>query len=207
MPISTHLPQTTIDETFGDEKDTLVLAKELRKKSVKIYELEEKCEQKDAVIYDLEMEKSKMKMTFDKLRIEMYELKEKERQLKMKIFSSLPQQKHLRDSAIQTVDFFDIDSSFFQAGQRSTVRELVFSDSTMNLNRSAAANLTADLTHFSDVNNASSDNLIPDLSLCELDATRTIPEVSEEITEDVAQKKIKKKKLGRFLKLMPCVSK
>lgn len=65
MPISPQLP---MDETFNETSEMGDLIKELRKKAVKIYELEEECEEKDSRIYSLEYERSKMKMTFDKVR-------------------------------------------------------------------------------------------------------------------------------------------
>lgn len=195
MPLSIHPP---IDDSFSLEKDANVLIKELRKKSVKLYELEEKCEERDSRIYALEYERSKMKMTFDDLRIELHDLKVMEKSYKQLIATS--PQTLLKNAAVQTEE----------SGERKAVihelkgdprllphhiaRELTFGNDTAShsLNRS----------DFSELNNASSDNLLPEQSMEEIDISRTGEEA--ESSETVNKKP---KKLRQFFKMMSCVSK
>lgn len=211
MPISTQPP---IDDTFSQEKDATVLIKELRKKSVKIYELEEKCDEKDSRIYALEYERSKMKMTFDKLRIDMHDLKEKERDYKMLLAVSPPRHS-LKCSATQTVETgkqkvivyaykndprCDPSQGSSSNADDHATRELNFSSNT-----TALINQSLNQTQFYELNNVSSDNLIPlpEISMEEINITRVVDQEFEE--NEVEQKK--KKKFRRFFKLMSCVSK
>lgn len=195
MPLSTQPP---IDDAFSQEKDVAVLIKELRKKSVKIYELEEKCDERDSRIYALEYERSKMKMTFDKLRIDMHDLKEKERDYKILLAGS-PPLKSLRNNASQTEA--TEQESIVHAHNNHAIRELNFSSNTTPL-----VNQSLNQTQFYDLNNASSDNLIPlpELSLDEINITKV---VDQELEEETDEEQKKKKKFRRFLKLMSCVSK
>jgi hypothetical protein len=195
MPIST---QPILDETYSDVKDPNVLIRELRKKSVQIYELQERNEEKDSRIYSLEYERSKMRMTFDKLRVEMHDLKEKERDYKQMLSVSSPL-KMLKNASSQTDQQIVINTTYNNDQNSSHVRELTFTDTTAFLNQ----------THFSELNNASSDNLIPDVMLDDINnATRTVeaPMEAENEPEEEEERK-KKKKFQRFLKLMSCVSK
>ena len=179
MPISS---QPSLDETFSDDPNALI--REVRKKSIQIYELQEKSEEKDSRIYALEYEKSKMKMTFDKLRVDIHELKEKEKQYKRTLAAS-PQMRILKNAITQTENDQNV----------SHIRELTFSnDTTVFLNQ----------THFSELNNASSDNLIPEVILDDITKT-DLPE-EEEIADEPQEEK-KKKKFRRFFKLISCVSK
>lgn len=204
MPLTIQLPG--LDDTFSQERDCAVLIKELRKKSVKIYELEERCEEKDSRIYSLELEKSKMKMTFDKIRVEMHDLKIKETDYKQKLAVS-PPQRMLRNIAVQTEDSQKIHLYAYKNDLSSnpipSVRELTFNtDSHSYINRSL------NQTHFSDLNNDSSDNLIPtsEISLENINLTTTTTGQVIEPEEDEPEPK-KTKKFRRLLKLMPCVSK
>lgn len=202
MPISTQLP---IDDAFSKEKDATVLIKELRKKSVKIYELEEKNDEKDSRIYALEYERSKMNMTFDKLRIDMHDLKEKERHYKQLLAIS-PPRKSLRNTASQT-DEMEKQKVIVYAYKNDprihsnhAIRELNFSSNT-----TAVTNQSLNQTQFYDLNNASSDNLIPlpEISMEEINITR----VADQELEETEEEEKKKKKFRRFLKLISCVSK
>ena len=202
MPLTIQPP---LDDTFSQEKDCAVLIKELRKKSVKIYELEEKCDEKDSRIYSLELDKSKMKMTFDKLRVEMYDLKTRERDYKQRLAMS-PPRRLLRNAASQTNESEKIVVYVCKNDPRSSqntgIRELTF-----NTNPSTYVNQSLNQTHFSDLNNASSDNLIPssEMSLEDVSIIRTADQLP--MPEEAEQERKKPKKLRRFFKLMPCVSK
>ncbi|KAG5677750.1 hypothetical protein PVAND_007481 [Polypedilum vanderplanki] len=213
MPVC---PQTmTIDEKSSDEEyDSNNLKRELRKKSIKIYELEEKCDMKDNQIYALECERSKMKMTFDKLRIEMQELKEIEKQYKQ-LKSLTSPNKTLKNAQIQTEDsgFIDESSKF-----HLTTTTTYINSHQKNVNRlltGAAAirqlafdntDTTMSHSHFSEINNLSSDNLIPesDPFMEEID----LPNMGkkDQDTNSVQKKKTKKIKLKRFFKFVPCIS-
>lgn len=201
MPLSTQPP---IDETFSCEKDPQVLIKELRKKSIKIYELEEKCEEKDERIYGLELERSRTKLTFDKLRIEMHDLKEKLHKKQ----PTISPQRHVKDSAVQTERaeeegqeeleatnciFKNVSHYYYPVN-----RELTFSDTTALITHSPFNH-----SRFSDANNASSDNLIPDMSMDDIKVTRT----AEQPLATESDERKKSKKLQRFIKLISCVSK
>lgn len=198
MPLSMEPP---IDDTFSEEKDASVLIKELRKKSVKIYELEEKCEAKDLQIYALEFEKSKMKMTFDKLRHEMHDLKLVEKDYHQML--AVSPKKELKSVSIQTEDMNKKFAPCINNDEDSTtpmhpiIRELTYSNNVSN---------SLDQTHFSDLNNASSDQLIPysDISLEDISAAQT-NEQTDETTEEEERKKTKK--FRKFLKMMSCVKK
>jgi hypothetical protein len=203
MPITT---QTPVDDTFSQEKDVSVLIKELRKKSIKIYELEEKCDDKDSKIYSLEYERSKMKLTFDKLRVEMHELKEKEKDYKHLL--SVSPNKPKQDASIQTEEFdnpkivvYDCNSRLLR--QHPAIRELTYSDS-------ALINLSLNQTHFSELNDASSDNLLPqrEASFEEINFSRNEEtEEEEEEGENSSKHSRKPRKFRRFLKMISCVSK
>lgn len=196
MPLSTQPP---LDDTYSEVKDPSVLIRELRKKSIQIYELQEKNDEKDSRIYALEYERSKMRMTFDKLRVEMYDLKEKERDYKQMLAIS-PPMKMLKNTSSQTNPTDDQKIVYISNDQNvSHVRELTFSnDTTAFLNQ----------THFSELNNASSDNLIPEVMLEDIsNETRTVEAPTEANEPSDNEERQKKKKFHRFLKLMSCASK
>lgn len=206
MPLTIQPP---MDDTFSQEKDCVVLIKELRKKSVKIYELEEKCDEKDSRIYSLELDKSKMKMTFDQLRVEMHDLKVKERDYKQMLAVSPPHYM-LRNVAVQTEDSGNRKILVYACNNDPcTHPNAGIQGLTFNADCPGYINQSFNVTHFSDLNNASSDNLIPSseisLELEDINITRTVDEVPEAEESQEGQKK--KKKFRRFFKLMPCVSK
>lgn len=198
MPLSTYPP---IDDTFNAEKDASVLIKELRRKSVRIYELEEKCEERDSRIYALEYERSKMKMTFDDLRIELHDLKVMEKSYNQLIEKSSP--KLLKNASVQTEDYIERTAtvSGCKADPRllptHIARELTYGNDN-------AGNFSLNQSDFSELNNASSDNLIAEMSLEEIDITRTVEGCEHENT---SRENKKPKKLRRFLKMISCVSK
>lgn len=202
MPLSMQPP---IDDTFNQEKDAAVLVKELRKKSVKIYELEEKCEEKDSQIYALEYEKSKMKMTFDRLRHEMYDLKEIEKEYNQLLASS--PKKEMKNVSTQADEhrkfivysYNNLNNSDCTAPMHPIIRELTYGN---NINESF------DQTQFSDMNNASSDQLIPysDISLEDI-TTAPMETVELTIEERTEEERKKTKKFRKFLKMMSCVAK
>jgi hypothetical protein len=198
MPIA--LSQPPIDDTFSEEKDVSVLIKELRKKSVKIYELEEKFEEASSRIYAMEYDRSKMKMTFDKLRNEMHDLKEIEREYQQ-LMASSPPIKNFKHVSVQTdeIDFFKYIAASTRNFQHPVIRELTFNTENSMLNQ----------THFSDLNNVSSDNLIPapEISLEDVNSTRTIEQPLTADDDDDENPKKKKKKFRSFMKLISCVSK
>lgn len=189
-----------LDDSFNNEKDANVLIKELRKKSVTIYELQEKIEERDSRIYALEYERSKMKMTFDNLRIELHDLKVMEKSYNQLITKS--PEKFLKNASAQTEEYGNRVAAVYElkADTRHlpshVSRELTYSKASFSLDQS----------DFSELNNASSDNLIPDVSLSmeEIDITRTIDNC--DIEKRPGDNK-KPKKLRRFLKMMSCVSK
>lgn len=204
MPLTIQPP---LDDTFSQEKDCGILIKELRKKSVKIYELEEKCDEKDSRIYSLEMDKSKMKMTFDKLRYEMHDLKKKERDYQH--LMGFAPQRSLRNAAAQT-DFGSKSTTIYayendpRLNLNSDIRELIF-----NTESKTCVNQSLNQTHFSDLNNASSDNLIPstDMSMEEIRIVNANDQAEVPETDLKQEQRKKPKKLGRFFKLVPCISK
>jgi hypothetical protein len=212
MPVCPQTPM--IDEKSSDEEfESKDLKRELRKKSIKIYELEEKCDMKDNQIYQLECERSKMKMTFDKLRTEMQELKEIENQYKQLKHLTSPNKTLLKNAQMQTEDSgFDESSKLHltTTGLRhnlnknanrllssGAIRQLAFDNST-NMNQS----------HFAETNNTSSDNLIPtqDPFLEEIDLTPTAQNAEAAAAADtISVKKTKKPKFRRFFRLVPCI--
>lgn len=204
MPLTVQPP---LDDTYSQEKDCVVLVKELRKKSIKIYELEEKCDEKDTRIYALELEKSKMRMTFDKLRVEMYDLKEKERDYKQMLAVS-PPNRMLRNVGVQTDEDGKIIVYTYHSDPRARVSTGI-PEITFNANLSPYANQSFNQTEFSDFNNASSDNLIPvsEISLEDINLTRTVEQAPDAGREEEEGERKKTKKFRRFFKLMPCVSK
>lgn len=201
MPLSTQL--SPIDDAFSHEKDANVLIRELRKKSVRIYELDEKIEEKDSRIYKLEYERSKMKMTFDKLRNELHDLKEVEKDYKLMMAIS-PPKTTLASKAVQTDDAspltkvlvysYNNDTSLLQ---NRVIRELTFGS------EADAGSQSLNQTHFSELNNASSDNLVPfsEISMENVSNSRAV----EEEETDTGFKK--PKKFRKFLKSLSCVSK
>lgn len=197
MPISPH---QAADDSFSDEVDASVLIKELRKKSVKIYDLEEKLEEKDSRIYSMEYERSRMKMTFDKLRIELHNLKEQEREYQQMLVLTSPK-RSVKNELTQTDDIDILQQN--ERMSRHVNRELTFTGDL-----TAIVNQSLNQTQFSEVNNTSSDNLIPLPEMSTTDDIDNITRVLERASSDgdMEQKKSKKKLRG-FLKLMSCVSK
>lgn len=191
MPVST---QPLLDETYSEVKDPSIFTQELRKKAIQIYELQEQNEEKDARIYALEYEKSKMRMTFDKVRVEMHELKEKERHYGQLTTSP---SKILKNASSQTDDLkLTTFSQSYQQNARN-ISDLTLGNETTTF---------LDHTHFSELNNASSDNLIPEVVLENVNNI-TITVDQQLTSEDRDEERKKKKKFQRFLKLMSCVSK
>lgn len=213
-PISRHKSmlislQGSNDETLnydGAEKNELI--QELRQKSSRIIELvgkcdekdqkmmtlEERCDEKDSRIYALEFDRSKMRLTFDKLRQELQELKEKEQHYKMQLAMTSPPSRNLRNVATQTHDELKVINI------NPIVRELTF---TTDVNGSL------DQTHFSELNNASSDSLIPTPEVQLMDEIQLIDESKPNevnIDEEVAKRNKKKTKKRGFFKLFSCVS-
>lgn len=184
MPVSTQQP---VDEIFNDDNDIGILIKELRIKSIKIYELEEKCDEKDSRIYSLELDKSKMKLIFDKLRYEMHDLKENESRYH-ELLASSPSQRKVRHASIQTDE-----ANFSISSNHETIV-------------TAVVNKTLDQSGFSGVNNISSDNLIPEASMEEINLTRTVEQPFD--FDDKSNEQTKKpKKFRKLLKMISCVSK
>lgn len=178
-----------------------MLIKELRKKSIRIYDLEEKLEEKDSRIYSMEYERSRMKMTFDKLRIELHNLKEQEREYQQMLVLTSPK-RSFKNELTQTDDI-DILQQNGQRMSRHVNRELTYTGDL-----TAIVNQSLNQTQFSEVNNVSSDNLIPLPEMSTTDDIDNITRILERASSDgdLEQKKSKKKFRG-FLKLMSCVSK
>lgn len=194
--------QQTHDESFYEDANRDILIQELREKSKLIMELkekedekvkkllalEEKCDEKDSRIYALEFDRSKMRITFDKLRTELQELKDAKDQYKLQLAMSSPPSRNLRNASSQTLDEAKI------VRLNPIVRELTFT---------TEVNGSLDQTHFSDLNNISSDNLIPSADIeIPLD---DIEEVIQEVAEEEEAKK-KERKFRGFFKIISCVS-
>lgn len=229
MPVCT-VQTTTIDVTKQNGSNTKNvpseqdLRREIRKKCIKIYELEEICETKDAKILELQFEKAKMKMQFDEFRYEIEKLKEIEAKYKqMKVFTP---DRALKSVLIQTeIDQHPSLSSLVA----DTSRQLLLGDSSERpiykannyVYEPVVRHLTFNegSTYFSAINNTSLDNLIP------LESDITVEGMDEEtrngdnnsfneiaVTPDSPdnetdkKKKVIKKKKFRFLKLMQCIS-
>lgn len=194
MPLS---PQPPFDDIFAHEKDPNVLIKELRRRTARMFDLEEKNDFKDDTIYALEIERSKMKMTFDSLRSELHELKNKEKEFKLLLASSPPHRKVVRNVLTQT------DDSLLQYPQNLTCDLNDISEGSLrNIN----------MSHPLDVINTSSEPLLPlpDISLEDLNSTHhseAAIDITIEVPEAVTEKRKKPKKLKGFFKLMSCVSK
>lgn len=196
MPLS---PSPLIDDVFTHERDPVVLLKELRRRSMRIYDLEEKCDAKDDTIYALEIERSKMRMTFDTIRVELHDLKKKEKEYNIMLAASPPHRKVVRNVLTQT------DDSIMPSLRNRAIRELTFYSDAINQ------------SHFSDMNNTSSEMLLPlpDISMEDLVSAQAV-DVAEDIPEDnipeknipeATQERKKPKKLKGLFKLMSCVSK
>lgn len=223
----------SFDKDVNITKDMNDLKRELRRKSIKIYELEEKCEMKDSQIYDLERERSRMKMIFDKLRIEMQDLKEVEKQFKQLKSQYSPNSnnnyshnnnnhsKSQRNALIQTEDS-GIDSDYSKVNMRKLIEitTSVHNDTNRVLPHPVCREIAfeysnIDTTHFSEINNNSYDSLIPEvenhLENIDLDEhladskNKSIDDI-EEVQNDAKKSKKKKKKLKKFFNFVPCVS-
>lgn len=216
MPVCSMAQTTIIDEKSIENSDVNDLKRELRRKSIKIYELEEKCELKDTKIYELECEKSKMKMTFDELRLEMQKLKEIEQQYKHLKAISSPNRTH-RSVFIQTEDSGFNDSSRMFLLQESNDRPKYRNDhlypqhpAIRHLTFNGENSNTFNQSQFSEINNnTSSDNLIPeqnDLLLDDIDDSRINGEKINEDQVDATNKKKSKKKFAGFFKFVSCIS-
>jgi hypothetical protein len=204
-----------IDETKPDlEDDNSEVKKDLRRKAIKIYELEEKCEMKDNQIYELEREKSRMRMVFDNLRVEMQELKDIEKQY-IKLKAQYSPFKNYQNAIIQTDD----DSGFDSQYSKIVVQESVVITQHHNHNEHNHVllnprhlefeNSELDTTHLTEINNTSLDELLPDLDL-----TVEPHNIDENLINNdneaasIKSKKLnkKKKKFRFFRKFVPCVS-
>lgn len=219
MPVCSNQTATIDDKSSDEELSSNDLKRELRIKSIKIYELEEKCEMKDEKIYQLELERSKMKMTYDKVRNEMQELKDVEMQYKQ-LKSLTSPNKLLRNAQIQTDD----DSGFNEntasttmsrthnysgykiddnrlTTQNPVIRQLAFENSNMNQSQFSDIN----------INNHSSDNLIPvpeALFPDDLDDTMRNSHTNDSSTDvETKKKKSKKPRLRNFLRQLSCIAK
>ncbi|KAL7052121.1 hypothetical protein ACKWTF_004774 [Chironomus riparius] len=201
-----------IDETKPDlEDENSEVKKDLRRKAIKIYELEEKCEMKDNIIYELEQEKSRMRMVFDKLRVEMQELKDIEKQYK-KIKAQYSPFKSYRNAIIQTDDDSGYDSQYTKVLMQESViitqHHNEHNHVLLNPRHLEFENSELDTTHITEINNTSLDELLPDLDL-----TAEPHDIDEKLISndneaaDIKSKKLnKKKKKFRFFKFVPCVS-
>lgn len=208
-----------IDETKPAdlEKDNSDVKRELRRKSIKIYELEEKCEMKDNQIYELEREKSRMRMIFDKLRVEMQELKDMEKQYK-KLKAQYSPFKNFKNAIIQTDD----DSGFDTEYSKIVMQESVVitqqqqhhynhhnehnNHVLLNPRQLAFENSELDRTHITEINNTSLDELLPDIDLGTENHEMDGKLINNENEAAVIKPKNKKKKKLRFFRFVPCVS-
>lgn len=198
MPLS---PQPPFDDIFAQEKDPVVLLKELRRRTARVFDLEEKNEFKDDTIYALEIERSKMKMTFDSLRTELHELKNKEKQFNLLLAASPPRRKVVRNVLTQTDD-----SLMPFPHNLPTINLADYSEGSLRI-----INLSNPL----DMGNTSSEPLLPlaDISLEDLNSTQgselnITPIIENPIdVPEATEKRKKPKKLKGFFKLMSCVSK
>ncbi|XP_070501873.1 putative leucine-rich repeat-containing protein DDB_G0290503 [Chironomus tepperi] len=211
MPVCvTQAP--VIDEKKNDlEKDESDVKRELRRKSIKIYELEEKCEMKDSQIYELEREKSRMRMVFDKLRVEMQELKEMEKQYN-KLKAQYSPFKHYRNAIIQTDNDSGFDSEYSKIVTRQSVvithHHNEHNHVLLNPRQLAFENSELDQTHITEINNTSLDELLPeiDLSAETHDIDGKLISNENEIPNIKPKNLNKKKKKLRFFRFVPCVS-
>lgn len=199
-----------IDETKPAdlEKDDSDIKRELRRKSIKIYELEEKCEMKDNQIFELEREKSRMRMIFDKLRVEMQELKDMEKQYK-KLKAQYSPFKNFKNATIQTDD----DSGFDTEYSKIVVQESVVithhnehNHVLLNPRQLAFENSELDQTHITEINNTSLDELLPDIDLSTENHEMDGKLINNDNEPTLAKPKHKKKKKLRFFRFVPCVS-
>lgn len=194
MPLS---PQPSYDDIFSQERDPVVLLKELRRRSARVLDLEEKVEMKEDTIYALEIERSKMKLTFDSLRTELDGLKNKEKEYTLLLAASPPRRKVVRSVLTQT------DDSLMQFTQSQATCDLTdYSEGSLRI---------VNLSHPLDTANTSSEPLLPlpDISFEDFNITQDT-EQAPDITIDVpepAPKRKKPKKLKGFFKLMSCVAK
>lgn len=188
---------TTNDENCDDNASTSVidLKREIRKKTIRIYELEEKVETKESKIHELQLEKAKMRMTYDELRGEIEMLKDIEvKYNQMRTFSPNKSQKSV---LIQT------------EGQDTSLEPLL--PNTCDHNHLIPRHLTftgaENSTHeFSLILNNSTDNLIPVESEI-LNLQNDMNQVDESATATTVETDSKKKSKKKFglLKLMQCI--
>lgn len=204
-----------IDERNGEEfnKGLQDLRRELRQKSLKIYELEAMVEEKDENILSLQCERARMKMTFDDFRKEMDQLRQENKEIRKQFKlnkaldktqkSVLIQTEHERDESRQHLLADSSERTLFKSANydfQPAVRHLTFSEV------SASANISS-------IDNTSSDNLIPfesdiiaDVGEDSVNRTNeTSSSTTTTATADETGKKKKKKKF-RFFKLMQCIS-
>lgn len=203
-----------IDEGNGEEfnKGLQDLRRELRQKSLKIYELEAMVEEKDENILSLQCERARMKMTFDDFRKEMDQLRQENKEIRKQFKLNKALDKTQKSVLIQTErgdesrQHLLADSSertLFKSANydfQPAVRHLTFSEV------SASANISS-------IDNTSSDNLIPfesdiiaDVGEDSVNRTNeTSSATTTTATTDETGKKKKKKKF-RFFKLMQCIS-
>lgn len=212
MPVCvTQAP--VLDETppIDSEKDLGEAKRELRRKSIKIYELEEKCEMKDNQIYELEREKSRMRMVFDKLRVEMQELKDIEKQY-IKLKAQYSPFKNYRNAIIQT----DEDSGFDSEYSKIVVQESIVitqhhneqNHVLLNPRQLAFENSELDQTHITEINNTSLDHLLPELSIEPHEFDENFLDNIDMETASIKPNDLikKKKKKSKFFRFVPCVS-
>jgi hypothetical protein len=211
MPVCvTQAP--VIEETENDsgKDDVSELKRDLRRKAIKIYELEEKCEMKDNEIYELEREKSRMRMVFDSLRVEMQELKEIEKQYN-KLKAQYSPFKNYRNAVIQT----DEDSGFDSQYTKTVIQESIVikphhhnehSHVQLNQRQLAFEHSEVDTLELREINNTSQDQLLPDTTLESHDIGDILTDNDIE-TASIKQMNLnKKKKKSKFFAFVPCVS-
>lgn len=205
-----------IDEQGDVNQSLLDLRRELRQKSLKIYELESMCEEKDEKVLELQCEKARMKMTFDDFRQEMHKLRQENEEMKQKFKNN--SKRHLSPDKTQKSVLIQTEH-----GDEEEARQLLLVDSTerpvfKSVNYNFQPPVVRHLTfneglsaNISSINNTSSDNLIPsesDIMADVEDSLNRTNETSSATTtnnKDEAGKKKKKKKF-RFFKLMQCIS-
>lgn len=191
----------TIDENLDENTAStsiIDLKREIRKKTIKIYELEEKVETRESKILELQLEKAKLKMTFDELRGEMEILKDIEAKYNQtRAFSPNKSQKSV---LIQTDEQNMSQEPLLPVCDHNHLipRHLTFN---------GAENSTQD---FSNLLNNSTDNLIPpesEILGLHGDTSQVVDESAATTTTTASDDKKKKpKKKFRFFKLMPCIS-
>ena len=173
------------------------LKREIRKKTIQIYELEEKVESKDCKIHELQLEKAKMRMTFDQLRGQIEYLKDIEAKYNKELGTSLS--KSQKSVLIQTEEDDSAREPLLSSHDHIEPRHLDFN--------TADSSFMQDL---SEINNTSTDNLIPAVESetfhLQSDISGADPSMSTITTNSNNDKKKKSKRKFKLFKLMQCIS-